>query len=81
MKVEISDDLALKCGITERDLKMEIAVALFKENKFTLSQAIDFSGLSRWEFQSTLAARELPMHYDVDELEKDLITFKNLNAK
>lgn len=81
MKVEIPDELALKCGINESELKVEIAVALFKENKFTLGQAVAFSGLPRWEFQGVLTVREIPMHYDVEELDKDMETLKNLNLK
>lgn len=81
MKVEIPDELAVKCGINESDLKIEIAVALFKENKFTLGQAVAFSGIPRWDFQGVLTTREIPMHYDVEELEKDLETLKTLNLK
>jgi len=43
MSLIIPDEIIHKTNLTEKELKVEISVMLFEENKFTLGQASDFS--------------------------------------
>lgn len=43
MRLIIPDEIINKTNLTEKELKVEIAVLLFKKNKFTFAQASDFS--------------------------------------
>lgn len=60
------------------ELKQEIAVLLFQKEKLTLGQASRFAGISQLQFQHLLASRQIPVHYDVAELEEDLKTLQEL---
>ena len=73
----VSDlDTELLSLLKDGELRKEIAVLLFRQEKFTLGKASEFAGLHQYEFQKILAARHIPIHYDIDELQDDM---NNLN--
>nr|NQU94589.1 UPF0175 family protein [Bacteroidota bacterium] len=41
--------------------------------KASLGKSSEFAGLHQYEFQKVLAERKIPVHYDVNDLEDDLI--------
>ena len=81
MSLIIPDDIIHKTNLTEKELKVEIAVMLFERNRFTLGQASDFSKVSRLQFQKILAKRQIPIHYSLEDLEDDVKTLETLNRK
>lgn len=56
------------------ELKQEIAIMLFQKEKLSLAYASKFAGMDRLQFQHLLASRRIPLHYDVEDFEKDLDT-------
>jgi predicted HTH domain antitoxin len=65
-------------GLTEREAKKELAIALFQQERFTLAQASRFAGASQEEFQHWLAERHIPIHYGVAEFEQDIATLRGM---
>ena len=63
--------------MTEGELRQEIAVLLFQKEKLTLAQASRLARMTRLQFQHLLASREIPVHYDVADLEKDVQTLRD----
>ncbi len=78
MAVVIPEEVLQAANITEEDLRKEIALMLFEQQRLSLGQAIDLSGLDRLSFQRLLAERNVPLHYDVEEFEADLKTLREL---
>jgi predicted HTH domain antitoxin len=78
MGVLIGDDILQTARMTEEELRLELAVLLFQKERLTLAQAGRLAGMNRLQFQHLLASRQIPVHYDVAELEQDLDTLKNL---
>ena len=72
MPLTIPDDILQSTRMTEAELRQEIAVLLFGKQKLTLAQASRLAGLDRLQFQHLLASRQIPVHYGVDELGRDL---------
>lgn len=72
MIIEIADNLLEKSKTTKEDIRLIIAIALFKEEVLTLGQAAGICDLPQLIFQKELAKRRIPVHYDVEELHKDL---------
>jgi predicted HTH domain antitoxin len=72
MAVVIPDDVLQDMGMTEADLRRELAIMLFRDEKCTLARASRLAGLSPIEFQHLLADREIPIHYGADEFRQDL---------
>lgn len=71
MAVIIPDDVLVATRMTEAELRQAIAVLLFRKEKLTLGRAGRLAGVSRLRFQHLLPGREIPVHYDVAELEEE----------
>jgi len=65
-------------GLSEAELRLELAISLFQRERLTLARASRLSGLSRLDFQRALAARLIPVHYTIDELDEDIRTLADL---
>lgn len=74
MSVIISDEFMQTAKITPQEIKQEIAVFLFQKAKLTLAQAASFAEINRIQFQHLLASRDIAIHYDQNDFEKDLKT-------
>ncbi|MGF1518203.1 MAG: UPF0175 family protein [Nodosilinea sp.] len=70
--MQITLDLPDSLELTETDLRTELAVALFQQERITLGTASQLSGLHQIEFQRLIADRGICVHYDVHDLEQDL---------
>ena len=74
MAVTITDEVLAAAHISEQELKQELAVALFRQERLTLAQASRLAELTQLGFQSLLADRHIPIHYGVNEFREDLRT-------
>jgi predicted HTH domain antitoxin len=72
MVIEILD-----VGLTEQELRQDFAVALFQQRHAKLAKAADVAALSRLDFQRLVAAREIPVHYGLDEWSEDQQGLRN----
>ena len=78
MNLEIPDAILRATHLSLSELRVEIAVMLFEKEKLTLGRAAELADMGQLEFQRMLASREIPIHYDVEELEEDLRTLDRL---
>lgn len=78
MSVLIPDEILQSTQMSEDELRCEIAVLLFQLGKLSLGQASSLAQLGQWQFQSLLASREIPVHYDVADFDADLKTLQGL---
>jgi predicted HTH domain antitoxin len=76
MAVVISDEMLRELGMSEADLRRELAVLLFREERCTLGRASRLAGMSQIEFQRLLAGRQISVHYGVDDFRQDLDTLQ-----
>ena len=78
MSLTIPDEIIKSTRMSIPELTQEIAIMLFQKEKLTLGQASQLADMSQFQFQHLLAARQITLHYDEDDLEKDLSTLKEL---
>ncbi len=74
MPVTISDEVLVAAHISESELKQELAVTLFWQERLTLAQASHLAEMSQLAFQALLAERQIPIHYGIEEFREDLRT-------
>jgi predicted HTH domain antitoxin len=79
MPVTISDDVLAAANLSAPELRRELAVALFREERLTLGQASRLAEMDQLAFQAVLSDREIPLHYGVDEFREDLRTLEALD--
>ena len=76
MPVTISDEVLAAAHISEPELKQELALALFQQERLTLAQASHLAEMTQLAFQAVLADRQIPIHYGVKEFREDVGTFR-----
>ncbi len=76
MSLVIPDEFLQTAHISETDLKLEIALLLFQQEKITLGTASQFSGMNPLEFQHILGDRKIPIHYGVEDFRQDFRTLE-----
>jgi len=78
MPLTIPDEILVAAHIAELELKRELALALFQQERLTLGRASSLAGMSPREFQRLLANRRIPIHYGVEDFEQDLRTLRQM---
>ncbi len=74
MPLTIADDVLAAAHLSEAEMRRELAVALFREDRLTLAQASRVAEMDQFSFQSLLADRNIPIHYGIEEFREDLRT-------
>ena len=72
MAITIADEVLAAAHMNEVELKRELALALFQQERLTLAQASRLAEMSQLEFQALLADRHIPVHYGVQEFREDI---------
>jgi predicted HTH domain antitoxin len=64
--------------LLETSANLELIILLFVNEKVTLGQASQLAKMSQFQFQQLLASRQIPLHYDIAELEADVKTLQKM---
>lgn len=67
--------------MTEGEVKQELALSLYAARKVTIIQAVHIAEIGFFEFQGLLKDRQIPQHYDIEDLEQDLLTLRELKKR
>jgi predicted HTH domain antitoxin len=78
MPVTIPDEVLAAAHISGPELKREIALTLFQQERLTLAQASRFAEMGQLAFQALLAERQIPIHYGIEEFHDDLRTLRQM---
>lgn len=74
--LEIPESYARSFGATDeeaaRNAKLELAIEMYREGRWSTRRAGEFAGLNRWQFMDVLMARKVPMPYTYEMLEQDI---------
>ncbi|MGF1576476.1 MAG: UPF0175 family protein [Cyanophyceae cyanobacterium] len=76
MSLVIPDEFLQTAHISAADLKLEIAILLFQQEKITLGTSSQFVGMNQLEFQRILGSRKIPIHYSIENFRQDLRTLE-----
>lgn len=76
MAVVIPNETLYAAHLTAMELKQELAVRLFQQDRLTLMQAAELAGMRPIPFQHLLASREISPHYDIAEFKEDMATLR-----
>ena len=76
IKLEIPDHVAqaIRLPVTdqEQQLLIELAVALYARGILSFGKARELTTLSKYEFGLLLGRREIPRHYNAEDLQDDI---------
>jgi predicted HTH domain antitoxin len=76
IQIEIPDHIvqAIRLPLAEQkqQLLVELAVALYARGLLSFGKARELAGLNKYEFGLLLGRRDVPRHYQVEDLQDDL---------
>lgn len=83
ISLEIPDQFSLlgDAKVWEQELKLNTALLLYRQGRFTIGQATRFSGLDKLSFMQACSKQEIPvLDYTSEELDTELEMLRNLTA-
>ncbi|MBL7798154.1 MAG: UPF0175 family protein [Saprospiraceae bacterium] len=81
MVIHLSDELLTPLKMTEADIRLELAIALYASGKLAFGKARALAGLNWIRFRLALSERNIPIHYDQTDFEADLAAVEALSGK
>jgi predicted HTH domain antitoxin len=82
LRVEIPAELVSAAGLDTGNLSAEtarlLALVLYREDKVSLGRAAELCQMPVERFMEYAAQHNVPLHYDVDDLEEDRRTLERL---
>ena len=75
---EVPQDILDSARLSVPDLKVEIAITLYAQQRLSIGKARELAAMPLWTFRQHLAARGISPHYDVDDLNDDVATLRKL---
>lgn len=72
MVIHIPDQVLDSLQLSEADLLLELAVALYSAQKISFGKARELANMDWFSFRKILASRNIPTHYDEQDFEADL---------
>jgi len=78
ISIEIPREIIHITRMTPQELRQELAIYLFQQDKLSFGKAKELADMTVWAFQQLLGSKGIPIHYDIDDYEEDLATLKEL---
>lgn len=78
LSLDIPAEALASARMTLDDLRLELAILLFRLDRLSMGKAAEFAQLPVGVFQNQLAARKVGAHYDVDDALEDADTLAKL---
>ena len=75
---EIPREILHASRLTAEELRRELALHLFEQDKLSFGKAQELAEMSVWDFQQLLGSRGISVHYDVESYENDRETLSEL---
>lgn len=78
MIINIPDQALQAAKISSEELLIDFAVYLYEKKILSIGQARKIADLDLLAFQKELAKRDVYIHFEVEDLDKDLANLKTL---
>jgi predicted HTH domain antitoxin len=69
---EVLDAVRLPPNEIERELRKELAIALYQRGALSIGKARVLADMTYWQFEELLGQRRIPRHYGEEDLEEDI---------
>ena len=78
ISIEIPKEIAHIARMTPPELRQELAIHLFQQDKLSFGKAREMAEMTAWAFQQLLGIRGIPVHYGVQDYDQDMATLHEL---
>ena len=73
MQIAFPDELIQGLDLKPEDARLDLAIGLYADRRVTLGRAAKMAGINQPDFLRKLGELRIPMHYDLPDLEADLM--------
>jgi predicted HTH domain antitoxin len=70
--MQLTIDLPDHTSLTAPELRLELAIALFQQDRVSLGSASKMAAIPIMDFQRLISDRGICVHYDVEEFQQDV---------
>ena len=77
-QIDISTDVLESARMSVQEVKQELALALYAQQRLSIGKARELAGMSLWDFRQLLGSRRIPAHFDEADLAEDLAALADL---
>ena len=78
VSLEVPQDILDSARLTVPEVRVELALYLSAQGRLAVGKARELANLSLWEFRQLLAARKIPVHLDIQDIDQEIKTLKDL---
>ena len=78
MNVTVPDTIAEASHLTPETALLDVAIGIYKRERWSMGRCAKIVGMTRMEFQEELGKREIPINYDESDFEQDMATARKL---
>ena len=78
ISVEIPREISHAVRMNANELRRELAIHLFEQEKLSFGKAREMADMSVWGFMQLLKERGINIHYDQEEYKHDIETLEKL---
>jgi len=78
VSIQISQDILDSARMSASEIKQELAIQLYAQSRLSIGKARELADMSLWQFRHLLASRQIPVHYDVADLDDEVATLQKL---
>ncbi len=78
LSLNLPADLLQSARMTLDEVRLELAITLFRLEKLSMGRAAELAGVPVADFQSCLALRQIGPHYDVQDALADAALLQQL---
>ncbi len=78
LNLELPAELLSAAHMTLDEVRVELAIALFRLERLSIGRAAELAGMPLGDFLTLLASRKMGLHMDVDEALRDAATLADL---
>lgn len=75
---EVPKEVLHAARMTEGELRRELALHLFEEDRLSFGKARELADMSVWDFQEFLGRRGISVHYALEAYNQDRKTLERL---
>ena len=79
MVIHIPDQVMDSLQLSESDLLLELAVALYSAQKISFGKARELANMDWLSFRQILSTRNIPAHYDEQDFQVDLAALSHFS--
>jgi predicted HTH domain antitoxin len=74
--VNIPNAISAIKPVSQTDIVLALAIQLYVDEEVSLAKAAEMAGMNRFEFQKLLADKNIPLRYNLDDLDREMDAVK-----